>query len=1588
MRKVLPFALATVLVVFIPCGISAIAAPSNTSYILDQTQQGTTEGHVVDSAGSCWQEFRPSLGTIARIDVAVEKLGAPGSLTATIMDAAGAVVWQTTIAESGIGSGWLVVPVQPTAMVEPGSSYYIHLSTESSLTRADQYLWYGRPDSGYDRGVSSLEMLKPGFDFAFRTWAVGAKPDLVVTDVWEDEGIIWCELMNQGEGVASGGHYTSLIINGEEVAKAYVRQDLKPGSHFRISFGGYMWVCTPPSDVVTVHADSLNHVDEINEANNHLTRTFVCDTSPLIVVAGPEVSRITEHTAVITWQTNRPAGSTVLYGTRPEEYETDAGSSDFTTHHRLTLDGLAPSTAYHYVVHSEDGIGGIITSKPRYFRTAASPDEVLPDIAALAIDRASGPFEIYRMVAQVSNPERVHRVEFFLGGRLVATDYGGQDKRTDYSAWVDPNSLGLSRDELLAPHDLRAVAHDDSGRFVELPLTGVELRPEPPNGILEIVAPHPEYTFFSPSADIAPGASIDIEVYAAEYEYQCLMVDSLVAPTLVLQQTHEPDSGTDDSSPRNPLPEWMPVFEPPTCRDVARAVQEVELFIDLDLDGTAELVDTWVPPSETRTSYTYHWNLEGLDHGRYYIVVRARLSNDTLLYDTRHVEIATEGVSLGREVVPYGNFYQISLTVVNEGSETINLDTIKDNLTSFQAIQRDGANYRVYTDYCVETQQCVVTIDFFTEDSIWRVPLAPGESVTASYLAVPIRQVAYVDSFRIGADDVIVKYDARAPYTEERFSRPVNPQLTPYDLLHGINSADYLIVTNPERLFAHAESGSIAEAGVNTLLSTMADLARWKNGVLGYLNVPHNIDVQFQPSCHDDVRAQIHAWGTYMRGSDGTPEGYLDDGYLLIVGEIEIVPSGAKKMNGRTYLTGEAKPMVPCTDMYYASTAGSSFNPQLKVGRIIGDTVQQLTTPIEVSLGVHRDLAGYSFDRSQALILSGWPRSRSGESDSTNFMSQATAVEQILASTGTESYILDATQHPTSGSAVESFFTNVPGSSIIHLAGHGNVQRCDDLSVWDLLGVADPLAPANPFVYASSCTTGQYHGEDISLAEGFLMRGAGAYLGSTNISYCCTNRWVAKDFYQRWTHGRSLGSVLRELKRSLGDYNWRHPQYGYYEDIWTAQYQLYGDPKYGRGPFSLVASQTDVALTTSYEPLTTLHVHVPEYTITTEQEGDFVQIPGGSSALMPGNPIVPVYDVYVDYPKGYRVQDVRLMERSAPILITGLNIPDFEPATSIPDGSQALNTSQEPGWWPEIEYHWGIDENQDGSSTLALRVNPFVYDAATTQAQFHQDYTFEIDVASSPLEIVSLTTDRHVYTQGEQVGIQLWLYNDPDASPMEVFIETVVIDEASGIPVDSLPLHMLCDVTGTAYLDLQWDSNGTVPDTYAVVVELKDGAGNTLDRSLTGFALGVHSAEMTSFLATPQMFDGGETVAIQMLIENTGSVDLTGSVLVTVVEERGIPVHQHRHLFADVAPGSTLNVNDAWYTPDDSVGEYRIIAAVLYSATATDPLAITVSAASDDGARFVHISAERWGLLLWVGSTVVLIIAGAVTLMLLRRRSH
>ncbi len=196
-------------------------------------------------------------------------------------------------------------------------------------------------------------------------------------------------------------------------------------------------------------------------------------------------------------------------------------------------------------------------------------------------------------------------------------------------------------------------------------------------------------------------------------------------------------------------------------------------------------------------------------------------------------------------------------------------------------------------------------------------------------------------------------------------------------------NANYLIVTNPEKLYAHDASS----ADVDWLLNTLSELAVVKQGMLGYLEGYGNVGVV------DDL---IESWGASMQGSDGTPGGYLTNGYLLLVGENEIVPAGRMTLS-HWYFDSRT---IEFTDVYYADTASNIIDPELRVGRIIGNTARELILPIHTIINVYRHSIGFSFDRSNALVISGFPETRGGGADNIDFRGERWDVVDQVSSQG------------------------------------------------------------------------------------------------------------------------------------------------------------------------------------------------------------------------------------------------------------------------------------------------------------------------------------------------------------------------------------------------------------------------------------------------------------------------------------------------------------------------------------------------------------------------------------------------------------
>jgi len=257
-------------------------------------------------------------------------------------------------------------------------------------------------------------------------------------------------------------------------------------------------------------------------------------------------------------------------------------------------------------------------------------------------------------------------------------------------------------------------------------------------------------------------------------------------------------------------------------------------------------------------------------------------------------------------------------------------------------------------------------------------------------------------------------------------------------------------------------------------------------------------------------------------------------------------------------------------------------------------------------------------------------------------------------------------------------------------------------------------------------------------------------------------------------------------------------------------------------------------------PQSALEVTVPDYEVSTVANLDYVDIPGGHVLLVDGKPRVPYYSVSVDYPKGHRVQEVTLAERSGLVTATGLKLPtvvmepwSFSGSDLPPDGNE--------GWYPEEDYRWRVWENPKGSTTLVIVMYPFYYNSQTTDVRFYQNYRFDIEYIISTVTITTLSTDRDAYEPGDEVTLDMCLNNSGETQ--NIFVSLVIKQYGTGEIIEGLPVRSLKDFVGEGSCSAVWSTGDAESGYYYAEAILTDTSGNVLDKNTVGFGIQVSEAE-------------------------------------------------------------------------------------------------------------------------------------------------
>ena len=117
-------------------------------------------------------------------------------------------------------------------------------------------------------------------------------------------------------------------------------------------------------------------------------------THPQILRKSPNIlvpdSYRTTTAATVTWATNNPSNSQILWGLTTSYNASTNLDTTFTQNHKQFLIGLTPSTTYHFQVRSTDSSGNLVTGPDQTFTTPPTAPAVPDEFKNCAGDHGTG----------------------------------------------------------------------------------------------------------------------------------------------------------------------------------------------------------------------------------------------------------------------------------------------------------------------------------------------------------------------------------------------------------------------------------------------------------------------------------------------------------------------------------------------------------------------------------------------------------------------------------------------------------------------------------------------------------------------------------------------------------------------------------------------------------------------------------------------------------------------------------------------------------------------------------------------------------------------------------------------------------------------------------------------------------------------------------------------------------------------------------------------------------------------------------------------------------------------------------------------
>ncbi len=382
-------------------------------------------------------------------------------------------------------------------------------------------------------------------------------------------------------------------------------------------------------------------------------------------------------------------------------------------------------------------------------------------------------------------------------------------------------------------------------------------------------------------------------------------------------------------------------------------------YIRTRLDGAVILEYTWRNPITLPETDRVIYDDVELTYGEHVLQISVQDEYGNWGTDSvRFTSLQPPSVTATREVNRIDNYFQVTLSLHNSGevdAENVEVTDINRGYQCAQGIYMQDATSGYYG--WITSGEVINDPDIYWKSTMqFTLPkIEAGQTINIRYYAVPmlVDPLEMVSCLYIGSK-LTLDYSHRALFSTVRYTA---------DFYIGWSSsternaafaaADYLMLTCPVNLFDNHDADE-----VNDLLATTARLAQYRDAVFGYVS-PYTVAAGGW-----NVKALITSGSSWSRRlCSGWAEG---TGYLLIIGEMNIIP--AFDIPGLHQVAAAA--VVHDTDYPYADSFGADNIPELRVGRIIGETAADMEIAVNSSLGV---LTGeFDFDHNgNALLVSG-----------------------------------------------------------------------------------------------------------------------------------------------------------------------------------------------------------------------------------------------------------------------------------------------------------------------------------------------------------------------------------------------------------------------------------------------------------------------------------------------------------------------------------------------------------------------------------------------------------------------------------------